>query len=258
MSGKKKNAEPTPSLVRMKSTELLRALSAVSLAALNDQELPHLNAVLFEASDELVLTATDGTWVARWTCEPEECSPAPTKMLARLADVKRLLPLLSFDATRGDNECTISFDAGSVDLKDGTVLSLVKVGAEFPSIDNVWPTSPLQGVPFVGFYTSILTRAAKAFKAAHGEDVPIRLQFREVNGPISVYSDTVPELSVLLMPARVEAPKLDSPEGRRQLRMFDPATGLAAGVKAAVGDFMGATDVASVTISAGGKSVTIT
>lgn len=83
MSGKKKIAGTTLSLVRMKSTELLRALSAVSLAALNDQELPHLNAILFEASDELVLTATDGTWVARWTCEPDECSPAAPSPVKR-------------------------------------------------------------------------------------------------------------------------------------------------------------------------------
>lgn len=220
--------------VTLESSELHRALSAVSLAASKDAELPHLNAVLFEASDELVLTATDGTWVARWTCEPTECSPAPVKMLARLADVKRLLPLLAFDARRGANRATISFEAGNVILDDRTVLSLVKVGAEFPAIDKVWPSSPLTGVPYVGFYTSILMRAARAFKAANGVDAPIRLQFREVEGPISVYSDSVPELAVLLMPARIEAPMLSSPEGKRQLGMFDSTGALAKEVKEAL------------------------
>ncbi|HEX8795480.1 MAG TPA: hypothetical protein VF765_31235 [Polyangiaceae bacterium] len=191
--------------IKIRSGELRRALRAVMLCARKDKELPHLTAVHFAASDELVLSATDGHLLAQWRSEPEELPATPAAMLVELADIQRLVPLLASDE-KGQDAATVNFDAGTVTFTDGTILSLRKVDREPPPYNDLWLKTKRVAITEIGLSPVLVTRAMKAFREAAGSDIFVHAQLRGTLEPVWFTSPQCTELQILLCPARVDAP----------------------------------------------------
>ena len=194
-------------IVRLPSSELHRALSAIVHAACTEPDRPELNAVHIAAHDELVFTATDGHQMAQWKQDAEELPSEPCAALIQLVDIQRLIPLLAIDAKVMDQAC-IDFEDSVVTLKDGTILPLGRISMDPPPYDTIWPNTPPEAVTGIGFTASLMAKVIKAFTAAGGKNVVVCQVFRGELGGMVFGAAKVPELSVILMPARTseEAP----------------------------------------------------
>lgn len=198
--------------IKMASLELHRALSALQHAAAEvGDERPHLSAVHIHASDEVVFHATNGHWMARWTCEVEELPDHPVAMLVAIADVHRLLPLLKADA-KDMNVVCLNFDDGVASLTDGTILPLQKIDIGMaPPYDTVWPRGEPSGCPVIGWTPTLMAKAMRCFKAAYGDHVVARVQLRGPLDGLLLRADAKEELQVVLMPARLSDQPVDEP-----------------------------------------------
>lgn len=199
-------------IVTVSSYGLYRGLSAVLRAASKDPTRAHLHAIHFIATEtKLRLEATNGHWLAVWEEPIRESSgkPSAKSMLVDQRSCERAVRDLK---TKNDEPVsTINFTKGRIAIHGRDRLPLAKVEAVFPDVSLVIPRfEGTETVPYIGISTILMAAAAKAFEAGRRtrrSTGGVRFRFKGELDPMLLDCPSVPELLVLLMPCRVEAPE---------------------------------------------------
>jgi hypothetical protein len=239
--------------------ELRSMMMAVAFAASTDDERRDMNGVGLEVFDgELHARATNGEWAMRVRRTPVYADEG-FKVLVPLSHVKRLVTLIGdgIGTVRiVQDQDLVRFDVekiGRLDLHTGGVAAVPLV-----DIDGAWPTTAALPMDTIGLNPSLMASLAKAFGQL-AEKPTLRFAFHGDEHPIVVTCEEKEYADALLMPCILEGAGDDDDEEDRQRKLF-PQPGERAPrerVAEAVDGIRNAVPGAEVTISSGGRSVTL-
>ncbi len=193
--------------IKIKAIDAFEAFKAVVLAASREEDREHMNCVLVEIEGSTIRTvATNGHWLAKWEAPGVVVETDRDGSLSIPLPIVKILLKTIKPMVRSMPGAPVTIRDGELEFPGGS-LSFATVTDKFPPWRKTIPTPNGSAPSCVGLDTKYLKDVSASFRVrvTGQESAPIVMQLTGELDPILITSEQVRELTVIVMPIRIES-----------------------------------------------------